>query len=105
MTRTVVIEPEADEDLSRAFAWYEETSPGMGYALIDAMREAVARLTETPDGSTTVPGAPRGHVVRRVFPRGFPYAVIFVVDGDVVYVVAFAHMKRRPDYWYSRLPL
>ena len=105
MTRTVVIEPEADEDLARAFAWYEQTGPGMGHAFIDAMREAVARLTGTPDGSTTVPGAPSNHVVRRVFARKFPYAIIFVVNGDMVYVVAFAHAKRSPDYWHSRLPL
>ena len=105
MSRTVVIEPEADEDLSRAFAWYEETNPGMGYVFIEAMRETVARLTETPDGSTTVPLVPSGHVVRRVLSRKFPYTVIFVVKEDVVYVVAFAHAKRRPDYWHSRLPL
>lgn len=104
MTRTVIIEPEAHEDLSRAFAWYEETNPGMGQVFIDAMREAVSRLTTTPDGSTTVPRAPRGRAVRRVFARRFPYAVIFVVKADVVYVVAVAHMKRRPDYWHGRLP-
>lgn len=104
MTRTVIIEPEADEDLSRAFAWYEETNPGMGQGFIDAMREAVSRLTTTPDGSTTVPKAPSGHAARRVFARRFPYAVIFVVRENVVYVVAFAHMKRRPDYWHVRLP-
>lgn len=104
MTRTVVIEPEAHDDLSRAFAWYEETSPGMGQVFIDAMREAIARLTATPDGSTTVLGAPTGYVVRRVFAQRFPYAVMFVVKGGVVYVVAFAHMKRRPNYWHARLP-
>lgn len=104
MTRTVIIEPEAHEDLSRAFAWYEETNPGMGQVFIDAMREAVAQLTVTPDGSTTVPMAPSSHVVRRVFARRFPYAVVFVVKGDAVYVVSFAHMKRPPDYWHGRLP-
>jgi toxin ParE1/3/4 len=104
VTRTVIIEPEAHEDLSRAFAWYEETNPGMGQVFIDAMREVVSRLTATPDGGTTVPRAPSGHVVRRVFARRFPYAVVFVVKEGVVYVVAFAHMKRRPDYWYGRLP-
>lgn len=103
MTRTVIIEPEAHEDLSRAFAWYEETNPGMGQVFIDVMREAVSRLTTTPDGSTTMPRAPTSHVVHRVFARRFPYAVIFVVKEDVVYVVAFAHMKRRPDYWHARL--
>ncbi len=104
MTRTVIIEPEAHEELSRTFAWYEETNPGMGHVFIDAMREAVSGLTTTPDGSTTVPSAPTGHVVRRVLARRFPYAVIFVVKADAVYVVAFAHMKRRPDYWHGRLP-
>ncbi|MCA9708031.1 MAG: type II toxin-antitoxin system RelE/ParE family toxin [Myxococcales bacterium] len=104
MTRTVLIEPEAHEDLSRAFTWYEETNPGMGQVFIDAMREAVSRLTAAPDGSTTVPEAPGSSMVRRVLAPGFPYAVIFVVKADTVHVVAFAHMKRRPDYWHGRLP-
>lgn len=104
MTREIVIEPEAYEDLSRAFGWYEETNPGMGKIFIDAMREAVARLATTPDGSTTVAGPPSEVVVRRVFARKFPYSVVFVVNAGVVYVIAFAHMKRRPDYWHSRLP-
>ncbi len=104
MTRTIVIEPEAHEDLSRAFAWYEETNPGMGQLFIDAMRKAVSRLATTPDGSTSVPHIPSASMVRRVFARKFPYTVIFVAKANEVHVIAFAHMKRRPDYWHERLP-
>lgn len=104
MSRTIIIEPEADDDLARAFAWYEEANPGVGHLFIHAMRDAVVRLTKTPDGSTSVPGAPIGHVVRRVFPHRFPYAVVFVVKADVIHVIAFAHTRRRPGYWHERLP-
>lgn len=33
----------------------------------------------------------------------FPYALVFVELPDVLHVVAFAHLKRRPGYWRSRV--
>jgi len=36
-----------------------------------------------------------------LLPR-FPYAAIFVVE-DAIHIIAFAHQKRRDDYWKDRL--
>ncbi len=33
---------------------------------------------------------------------GFPYKVIYVIEGDMAVVVAFAHSSRKPGYWQDR---
>jgi hypothetical protein len=32
----------------------------------------------------------------------FPYRVVYVVIGDDIDVIAVAHAKRRPAYWWRR---
>jgi hypothetical protein len=41
--------------------------------------------------------------VRRALVEGFPYALVFVVLGDSVQVLAMAHLHRIPGYWLQRL--
>lgn len=41
--------------------------------------------------------------MRRVLTQTFPYAVIVVEVDDVVFVIAFAHVRKKPDYWHGRL--
>jgi len=38
---------------------------------------------------------------RRVLVRRFPYSLLYRVDPDVIFVVAVAHVRRRPGYWRS----
>jgi hypothetical protein len=35
--------------------------------------------------------------------RRFPYGVIYRVREEVIWVVAIAHMRRRPGYWLDRV--
>jgi toxin ParE1/3/4 len=35
--------------------------------------------------------------------RKFPYAIIYRVRDDVITVVAFMHLHRKPGYWSGRL--
>lgn len=41
--------------------------------------------------------------VRRLFPRDFPYALAYLVDGDLIIIVAVAHGRREPGYWHERV--
>ncbi len=41
--------------------------------------------------------------VRRVLAHDFPYAVLYAVKADCVFVVAVMPLKRRPGYWKHRL--
>jgi plasmid stabilization system protein ParE len=41
--------------------------------------------------------------VRRVVVRGFPYVVLYLVESDLVIVIAVYHTSRDPDGWHERL--
>lgn len=34
---------------------------------------------------------------------GFRYDIVYVIRGELIFVVAVAHHRRRPGYWRSRL--
>jgi hypothetical protein len=34
---------------------------------------------------------------------GFPFSLLFRIDGEGLFVVAVAHQRRRPGYWRRRL--
>lgn len=40
--------------------------------------------------------------IRWAFAPDYPYAVIFEIKGEVAWVVAISHFKRRPGYWVRR---
>lgn len=49
--------------------------------------------------------AGRRHIggTRRLMLTRFPYSLIYLIQVDRCYVVAFAHAKRRPGYWRERV--
>lgn len=72
-----------------------------GRALALRLRIETARVVEllcdTPNiGQSVSP-------IHRRFPlTGFPFAIVYFVEGDVLSIVAFAHKRRRPGYWRQR---
>ncbi|HLT38827.1 MAG TPA: type II toxin-antitoxin system RelE/ParE family toxin [Enhygromyxa sp.] len=101
--RRVRLEAKARAELHAAISWYEEQAPGLGAQLWESIDDVLRLLETTPDGSTTVPGVSPELGVRRVFTRRFPYAIVFLVKGDLVEVIAVAHSSRRPNYWMDRI--
>ncbi|MBV8762269.1 MAG: type II toxin-antitoxin system RelE/ParE family toxin, partial [Deltaproteobacteria bacterium] len=41
--------------------------------------------------------------VKRIYLDRFPHAVVFLIEGEDVHVVAIEALRRRPGYWRSRL--
>ena len=41
--------------------------------------------------------------IKRVFLERYPFAVVFYIEGETVYVVALEALRKRPGYWRSRL--
>ena len=48
-------------------------------------------------------GAPITPSCRRMSLAGFPFSIVYRVDGDVLRILAFAHKRRRPGYWAGRV--
>lgn len=99
----VTFEPEAEDELEAALAWYEERVAGLGLRLVLAVDEAVARIAALPQACSEVPRVKARVVVRRARVAGFPYSVAFVELENEVRVIAIAHDKRKPGYWLKRL--
>jgi plasmid stabilization system protein ParE len=89
---------EAREGLKRARAWYDRAGPGLGARFVGAI-EAALDLVEAYPNSAPV----KQDSVRAMFVSGFPYRVLYLLEGDDILVIAFAHERRRMDYWRDRL--
>ncbi len=61
------------------------------------------RLRKHPLAQSPMPGDWAHLGARKVQVKKFPYTVIFVEEGDPIWVVAFAHHRRRPGYWRDRI--
>lgn len=87
----VSFEPEAAEDLQAAYDWYEERRAGLGHRFLDAVENAVTRISAEP---RAFPVRHRG--LRRVLVERFPYALYYRVYPAQVAVVAVFHGRRSP---------
>lgn len=99
----VTFEPEAEEELEAALAWYEQRSAGLGLRLMVAIDGVVMRIAALPRAFSEVPGVQAPVPVRRAIVPGFPYSVAYVELDAEIRVIAIAHAKRRPSYWLNRL--
>ena len=43
------------------------------------------------------------HGTRRYLFHRYPYALVYTLRGDTLFVVAVAHLHRKPGYWRDRL--
>jgi hypothetical protein len=98
--RRLIVRVDAEVELVEAAGWYERRRPGLGREFLGAVEEAVHAIMEAPEiHMRWKPGYPyRKHVLHR-----FPFVLFFTAEDSVSHIVAFAHAKRRPGYWLSRL--
>jgi toxin ParE1/3/4 len=88
---------EAEAELSQAVARYEEIEPGLGIRLKEEARKALFWIRENPDLPRL---RPTGY--RRVNLKVFRYYIAYHTWNNAIWVLAFAHGHRRPEYWIER---
>lgn len=98
MTRTIRAAGPAAEELAAAVRWYERQRPGLGNEFFKAVVTTLARIAGNPDAGQPL----RTTSARRLLVPRFPYQIVYRPVGDEVRVLAFAHLKRRPDFWRGR---
>jgi len=99
VTRRVRILGTAEAELTSAVGWYEAQRSGLGGAFFDAVVRTLARVVDQPEEGSA---AFEVISVRRILVSGFPYQIIYRLDGDEIRVIAFAHWRRRPGFWRRR---
>ncbi len=97
----IVYAREAEDEISEATGYLIGATGSL--AVIDDLRADVARaerlIMEFPNSSP-----PLGRGMRRCLLSRYSYQLVYRVEGETVHVYAFAHLKRRPNYWRKRVP-
>src|SRR4030095_15640493 len=89
--------PEAEAEFAAAALFYESRVVGLGRAFSAEVERVITLVREYPDA-----GASFWSPLRRVLVDRFPYAVIYRHERESIYIVAIAHLRRRPRYWRHR---
>ena len=95
--KSVGFHPEAGAEFIAAAQQYEGQAENLGLDFILAVERTYQRLMAFPES-----GHPFGRRLPRVLVPGFPYGLLHRVERDQIFIVAVAHLRRRPGYWRHR---
>ena len=96
--KNIVIDAEAEHELSASVRFYEQREPGLGLSFARAAREAVQTIQAAPERRPLRKDGTRRFVMER-----FPFVIHYVELENTTWVLAFAHTSRKPGYWRRRL--
>ncbi len=92
------IHSEARAEFLQAVSFYDARVQGLGLRFVNEIDRCHKVLLDTP-----LIGQPYGRRLRK-FTLGdrFPYAIVYAIRSDNLFVLAYAHGSRRPGYWKAR---
>ena len=89
--------PEAEAELNEAVSFYEAAETQLGEEFLLEVLATVCTILSHPRAWPVLEGE-----VRRCLVNRFPYAVLYSIEPDRVFVLALMHLHRRPGYWKTR---
>ena len=97
MNYSLIIRPEAEEDMTEGRDWYDGQREGLGSEFLTAVEDAFDRICNNPELY-----APEYKAVRRARMNRFPYVIYYRIAGKSLEVIAVQHGRRNPRRWRSR---
>lgn len=98
MIEQVTFTPEADEDISEAYGWYEGREPGLGEDFLRCLEACVLTIQRHPQLYPMAVDEFRRAPIRR-----FPYEVFYETTADDLFIYAVFHCSQDPRKWRERL--
>lgn len=97
MSYRFVIHEDAYQELAEAERYIEARRKGYGLKFREEVAACIRSIAERPTGLALRRDGFRYGIVRK-----FPYRGIYKVDGEVVFIAAVYHGKRKPFGWMGR---
>jgi hypothetical protein len=95
--KPVIIDAEAENEISDSVAFYERRQSGLGLEFERAAREAVQMIQSSPQRFPR-----RKDGTQRLVMGRFPFVIHYIDLPATIWILAFAHTSRRPGYWRRR---
>ena len=99
MGRRVQVRISARAEIIRAYEWYEARDRDIAERFLQALANVQVRLVDHPELGPVWRKRRVGPAVRKLVLRRFPFVVFYLLEGEVIDIVAVAHARRRPGYW------
>jgi plasmid stabilization system protein ParE len=99
MAAELMLAPEAEQDISEAYDWYEQRRPGLGEEFLGCVDACIQRLCRSPELFAKVYEEYRRALIRR-----FPYAIFYEYSEKNVTVYCVFHTSQNRSKWRERLP-
>jgi len=94
--KPVIFSAEAEEEWRCSVDYYERQKPGLGLEFEEAVRSAALTIARNPQHWPQIGSAQRYLLAR------FPFSIFYLDFPDCVYIIAVAHISRKPFYWKER---
>ncbi|HBM15850.1 MAG TPA: hypothetical protein DD381_05860 [Lentisphaeria bacterium] len=94
----VLFYAEAVQELRDAASYYKSIYTELGLDFQAEIKTQIHKISENPELSPI-----RDDMTRRISLARFPYFIIYLLEKDIIWIVAVAHHKRFPDYWKNRI--
>jgi len=91
------LHPDAEAELLKAIAYYEEIRTDLGHDFSLEVYSAIQRAVSMPKSWTLIDVNIRRSLVSR-----FPYGILYSEVNNKIYILAVMNLHRNPDYWKDR---
>ena len=88
----------ADNELVGSARFYERRREFLGEIFLDAVGETLVKIQTHPEFGQPGKFSTRSWKVKR-----FPFRIVYLEQPDRIWMVAVAHLSRKPNYWLERL--
>ena len=88
----------ANKELDEAVRYYDHQLPGLGFRFYQEVSAAIDRIRFMPEAWTKI-----GERTRRCILKGFPYALLYIVDSSEILITALANLHRDPEHYKDRI--
>lgn len=96
---TLTVHPAARREVDDAFDWCKAKYGRRVAARLLRRFDLAGQMLVREPGL----GTPASDSARTLPLKGFPYTLVYRVDGALVHVIALTHQSRMPGYWVGRL--
>ncbi|NJS36206.1 MAG: type II toxin-antitoxin system RelE/ParE family toxin [Brachymonas sp.] len=86
------------DEIDEALAYYQAIDPMLCSRLTNDIEQALSAIAHMPESWKSIGGGLRQNRL-----KAFPFLMNYLVRDDKIWIVAFAHTHRKPNYWRDRL--
>ncbi|MDD5773844.1 MAG: type II toxin-antitoxin system RelE/ParE family toxin [bacterium] len=88
----------AQFEFNEAKEFYEIEQTGLGTKFENKIEQSLLHIQQFP-----LAWPPERKETRKYLVHKFPYKIIYSIQNDIIVVLAFAHLHRKPNYWADRI--